>query len=89
MHRHDILRSQHSYPRTSLGHRHISPSTPPSHESIPVPNPYFLPKTEPIDTPFDQISCFQDLRGDLIEDGPSGAVFTHNRHFYDGLPSQY
>lgn len=53
-----------------------------------IPSLYFLPETGHTEIPSDQIACFQDLRADLIEEGPSGAVFS-NHHFYDGLPSQY
>ncbi|CAG8956664.1 hypothetical protein HYFRA_00012208 [Hymenoscyphus fraxineus] len=88
LHRHDILCSQYSYPAQAGMQRHSSPSTPPNNEMA-GPTPYFLPKTEPVEQPFDEVvRGLQDVQGVYHDDAP---LFTHQHHghYYDGLPSQF
>ncbi|RDL33265.1 uncharacterized protein BP5553_08704 [Venustampulla echinocandica] len=57
-----------------------SPSTPPSHENMPSMNPYFLPKAEQLEVPYEDMCGLEVVQGVYLDDGP---VFTSN---HDGLP---
>lgn len=80
--RHNMLRSQ--YTRSHLIPRQNSPITPPSHESIPSPNPYFFPKSENVEMIFEEACRLDNVQG-VDSDSP---LFAHSDYdpLDDGLP---
>lgn len=56
-----------------------SPSTPSNHENVPTANPYFLPKSEQLEVPYEDMCGLEGVQGVYLDDGP---VFTNG---HDGL----
>jgi hypothetical protein len=61
--------------------RQRSPLTPPHPELVFSPSPYFFPKPEQFDMPFEEMCGLEDVQGVYIDDGP---IFSndqdHNFH---------
>ena len=70
----DISRQMQLHPssRAVKQERQRSPLTPPNLES--VSSPYFFPKSEPLDVPFEDIYGLEDVQGVYIDD--HGALFS-------------
>lgn len=66
--------------------RHRSPLTPPHPEPVFGRNPYFFPKPEQFEVPFEEmIGGLEEVQGVYIDDGP---LFNndHESHFHNGHP---
>ncbi|TVY35220.1 Fork-head transcriptional regulator [Lachnellula occidentalis] len=82
-HGHEFLRSPH-FPAP----RHSSPLTPPTHENIPGVgcNPYFFPKQQQMEMPYEDMCGLQDVQGVYIDD--NGPLFANSQDYassVDGL----
>jgi hypothetical protein len=69
--------------RVDAAQRQRSPLTPP--QNIFSPNPYFFPKSEQFNMPFEDMCGLEDVQGVYIDDGP---LFSNDQepHFHNGLP---
>ncbi|KAE9368566.1 hypothetical protein N431DRAFT_443992 [Stipitochalara longipes BDJ] len=66
--------------------RHRSPLTPPHPEQVFSASPYFFPKSEQFEAPFEEmIGGLEDVQGVYIDDGP---LFSNDQefHFHSGYP---
>ena len=73
---------QHTSSR--ITQRQRSPPTPPPHpESLASNSPYFMPKQEPFEMPFEDMYRLEEVQGVYIDDGP---IFSNHQNSHNPGP---